>query len=346
MSERRPIVQVRGLRKVFVQRGAWPWEPVREVHAIKGVDLELFPGQVLAVVGQSGSGKTTLARIVLGLEELSEGEVILEGRRWDRMTEAERHGYRVFYQYVPQDAMSALDPQQDALQHVTETLRVLGGQPRALARRKGEEMLHRLGLGERMQALPREMSGGEQRRVTLARVLALAPRLVVADEPTSGLDPDRRREVLRDLIGNLPEGAACILVTHNMAAAKAWCTHAVVMLDGWVIETFDPRSEMPVHPYSKLLFDPWSAPLPGTNLATEGCPYRDDCPLVQGSLAETCRRAMPPLLPLDHHRGRVACHALSHPAPGANDVETSSASPRPLGPDSLEAPSSQPPAQG
>ena len=340
-----PTVEVRGLRKVFVQRRAWPWDPPREVHAIKGVDLQLHPGQVMAVVGQSGSGKTTLARIVLGLEELSDGEVLLEGQRWDLMEEAERHQHRVFYQYVPQDAMSALDPQQNALEHVTETLRVLGGCSRSEARKKGEKMLHRLGLSQRMAALPREMSGGEQRRVTLARVLALNPRLVVADEPTSGLDPDRRREVLRDLIGNLPDGAACMLVTHNMSAAKAWCSHAVVMLDGWVIENFDPRNEMPVHPYSKLLFDPWSAPLPGTNLSTEGCPFLNDCPLVQGSLAETCRRTMPPLLPLDHHQGRVACHALSRPTPQAEAPALSRDEPPP-GVDPIEAEPTQPPAKG
>lgn len=341
-----PTVEVRALRKVFVQRGAWPWDPVREVQAIKGVDLSLYPGQVLAVVGQSGSGKTTMARIILGLEELSEGEVLLEGRPWHTMEEAERHRHRVFYQYVPQDAMSALDPQQNALEHVTETLRVLGGCGRAEARQKGEEMLRRLGLAERMRALPREMSGGEQRRVTLARVLALEPRLVVADEPTSGLDPDRRREVLRDLIGNLPKDAACILVTHNMAAAKAWCTDAVVMLDGWIIETFDPRNEMPVHPYSKLLFDPWSAPLPGTSLATEGCPFRNDCPLVQGSLAETCRRSMPPLQPLDHHQGRVACHALARPATRPVGTRRPDERSSPPDPEPLEVTPIQPPAQG
>jgi ABC-type glutathione transport system ATPase component len=340
-----PTVDVRKLRKVFEQRGAWPWDPVREVHAIKGVDLQLFPGQVLAVVGQSGSGKTTLARIVLGLEELSDGEVLLEGRPWHTMSEPERHGFRVFYQYVPQDAMSALDPQQNALEHVSETLRVLGGLGRADARVKGREMLERLGLGERMMALPREMSGGEQRRVTLARVLALEPRLVVADEPTSGLDPDRRREVLRDLIGNLPEQAACMLVTHNMAAAKAWCTHAVVMLDGWIIETFSPRDEMPVHPYSKLLFDPWSAPLPGTALSPRGCPFCDDCPLVQGPHADACRSTMPPLLPLDHHQGRVACHALSRPPTQASAPTAASPEPPPE-PEPIELSQTQPQAQG
>ncbi len=325
---RQPTVEVKQLHKSFVQRGPWPWSPERRIHALKGVDMQLWPGQVLAVVGQSGSGKTTLARIVLGLEELSEGQVLIEGRRWDTMGEAERHRYRIYYQYVPQDAMAALDPQQTSLEHVAETLRVLGGNGRAEARKKGEEMLVRLGLSERFHALPREMSGGEQRRVTLARVLALAPRLVVADEPTSGLDPQRRQEVLRDLVGNLPTEAACMLVTHNMAAAKRWCTHAVVMLDGWIIETFDPQNDMPVHPYSKLLFDPWSAPLPGTSLATEGCPFRDDCPLVEGSDPDRCR-VMPSLMATDHHDGRVACHQLAStdPSPGAALDATGSTNP-------------------
>jgi peptide/nickel transport system ATP-binding protein len=307
-----PVAEIRGLRKDFLLRGPWPWSPERTVSAIKGVDLQLMPGQVMALVGQSGSGKTTLARILLGLEQPTGGEILIEGRRWDTMTEADRHRFRVHYQYIPQDAMSALDPQQTALEHVAETLRVLRGYDRRAARQRAEEMLARLGLTERLGALPRELSGGEQRRVTLARVLALEPRLVVADEPTSGLDPDRRHEVLRDLVGNLPKSAACILVTHNLPEARAWCTHAAVMLDGWVIESFDPRASMPVHPYSKLLFDPWSGPLPGTGLAREGCPYQKACPHFEAAPLEACRQAMPPLSRLTQHAGFVACHALSH----------------------------------
>jgi peptide/nickel transport system ATP-binding protein len=305
------IAEIRGLRKEFVLRGPWPWSPARGVAALKGVDLTLMPGQVLAVVGQSGSGKTTLARILLGLEQPTAGEVLIEGRRWDSLPEAERHRFRVHYQYVPQDAMSALDPQQTALEHVSETLRVLRGYDRRAARQRAGDMLTRLGLAERMAALPRELSGGEQRRVTLARVLALEPRLVVADEPTSGLDPLRRQEVLRDLVGNLPKAAACILVTHNLPEARAWCNAAAVMLDGWVIESFDPRTELPVHPYSKLLFDPWSGVLPGTSLAREGCPYTRACPHV----ADVCRSAMPALRRLQAHTGLLACHVLaSRPA--------------------------------
>jgi len=296
------------LRKTFVLRGPWPWSSQRQVEALRGVDVSVGPGQVLAVVGQSGSGKTTLARIILGLEEASSGQVLLEGRRWDQMSERQRHRHRVHYQYVPQDAMSALDPQQTAWEHVAETLRVLGGCGRAEAREKGLKMLERLGLSTRKHALPREMSGGEQRRVTLARVLALEPRLVVADEPTSGLDPERREEVLRDLVGNLPVKAACILVTHNMAVARKYCTDAIVMLDGWVIETFDPRNEEPVHPYSRLLFDPWTGPLPSGAPGPRSCPFLQDCELVEDQ--PSCSRHMPSLAPARDHRGQVACHLL------------------------------------
>ena len=118
-------------------------------------------------------------------------------------------------------------------------------------------MLERLGLGSRMDALPREMSGGEQRRVTLARVFALRPSLVIADEPTSGLDADRQESVLEDLIGNMPPASACILVTHDMPQARAYAHRALVMLEGRVVEALELPDGVPTHPYAKMLFDPW-----------------------------------------------------------------------------------------
>ena len=105
------------------------------------------------------------------------------------------------------------------------------------------------------------MSGGEQRRVTLARVFALQPRLVVADEPTSGLDPDRQESVLEDLFTNLPPDAGCILVTHEMTQARNWCHRGLVMLEGQVIEEIKFPDGQPTHPYAKMLFDPWGETL-------------------------------------------------------------------------------------
>lgn len=258
-----PLVSIRGLCKTFVVPGAYPWLPSRQVPAVIDVNLDVADGEVVALVGQSGSGKTTVSRMVLGLEAPTTGEIWIEGSRWDNLGERERQARRIAYQYIPQDALAALDPQQTVLEHVTETLVVLASVPRADAAARGADMLARLGLAHRHHALPRELSGGEQRRVTLARVLALEPRLVVADEPTSGLDPERRASVLEDLVGNLPERAGCILVTHDLDAAFPYCHRVVVMLEGRVIETFDPRKDTPTHPYTRSLLDPWQDTSPG-----------------------------------------------------------------------------------
>jgi peptide/nickel transport system ATP-binding protein len=255
-----PVVRVQGVVKTFRIPGAWPWSPSRTVEAVRGVNLTVSSGEVVALVGQSGSGKTTLSRMVLGLETPTSGSIHIEQHRWDTMAERDRQRLRVSYQYVPQDALSALDPQQTVIEHVVETLTVLGGRTRAQAEAQASAMLARLGLAHRHHALPRELSGGEQRRVTLARVLALEPTLVVADEPTSGLDPDRRASVLQDLIGNLPPRAGCILVTHDLDAAVDYCHRAVVMLEGQVIEEVDLRTQAPQHPYTRSLLDPWQTP--------------------------------------------------------------------------------------
>ena len=257
MSDTEPIVDFVHVSKTFHLPGTFPWSPSHDVQAVIDVSFQVAPGEVLALVGQSGSGKTTVSRCVLGLERISDGEILLEGEPWHTKTESERRPLRVRYQYVPQDALSALDPQQTALEHVVESLTVLGGMDREGAVARANEMLGRLGLSERLHALPREMSGGEQRRVTLARVFALRPKLIVADEPTSGLDPDRQESVLEDLITNLPEGSGCILVTHDMAQARKYCDRGLVMLEGRVVEELSFPDGQPTHPYARMLFDPW-----------------------------------------------------------------------------------------
>ena len=317
-----PVVRIHNLAKTFSLAGPWPWSEARAVNAVRGVQFEVAPGEVIALVGQSGSGKTTVSRIVLGLEEPTSGEVWLNGARWDGLPESERRAMRVQYQYIPQDAMGALDPQQTALEHVIETLWVLAGVPRAEAGKKATDMLERLGLGERLDALPREMSGGEQRRVTLARVLALNPKLVVADEPTSGLDPDRRASVLQALIGNLPDNAACILVTHDMSEARGWCHRVLVMLAGRVIEEVDLSMDQPQHPYAQLLFDPWAHAVPKNPLSEAGCPFRPDCPLANDRVMQKCSTVAPRLEDVESEgRHRVACHAIAERTPDTQTQE-------------------------
>ena len=314
------IVNVKNLVKTFEQRGIFPWSPIRQVKAVQGVDVQVAPGEIVALVGQSGSGKTTVSRMILGLEEPTSGEIWLDGQRWDGLSEAQRRPLRSKFQYVPQDSMSALNPQQTALEHITETYKVLGEQSASEAKQSAKNLLVSLGLSERLHALPREMSGGEQRRVTLARVLALNPKLIVADEPTSGLDPERRDSVLEALFGNLPKGAGCILVTHDMAEAKQWCNRIYVMLAGRAIEILDLEKDVPQHPYAKLLFDPWGAPLPEKELSKVGCPFHSNCPIV---LHSKCAQTLPTLQSLsDSHS--ISCHALYTTS---NNTEPESVSP-------------------
>jgi peptide/nickel transport system ATP-binding protein len=260
------IVEVKNLYKTFVHAGPWPWSQATETKAVNEVNISVREGDIIALVGQSGSGKTTLSRIILGLETPSSGEIWLNGERWDDLSETQRRPLRKKYQYIPQDSMSALDPQQTALESTEETYRILAGNNRKEANVKAKKLLISLGLKDRLHALPREMSGGEQRRVTLARVLALTPSLIVADEPTSGLDPERRSSVLESLFGNLPEKSGCILVTHDMAEATRWCNRIYVMLHGRVIEEINPQENDPTHEYTKLLFDPWNNPLPNNTM--------------------------------------------------------------------------------
>ena len=301
------IVDVKNLSKTFIQSGTFPWSPKRETKAVQEVNIQVGEGEIIAFVGQSGSGKTTLSRLILGLETPTSGEIWLNGERWDGLKERERRPLRRKYQYVPQDSMAALNPQQTALEHITETYNVLGGKSPKEASEEARKLLASLGLEERYHALPREMSGGEQRRVTLARVLALNPSLIVADEPTSGLDPDRRDSVLESLFGNVPEKAGCILVTHDMAEAKQWCDRIYVMLAGRVIEVLNIKKNEPLHPYAKLLFDPWGYPLPDKELAKKGCPFHSNCSIV---LQSVCMENVPKLEMIGEEHF-ISCHAIS-----------------------------------
>ena len=155
----------------------FPWSPVTNVELVKGVTISVGPGEIIALIGQSGSGKDNIVPYYPRIGRTDIRRDMAQSKRWDGLSEVERRKLRHKYQYIPQDAMAALNPQQTALEHIVETYRVLGGESKKDAIEKSTKLLTDLGLGERLHALPREMSGGEQRRVTLARVLSLDPVL-------------------------------------------------------------------------------------------------------------------------------------------------------------------------
>ena len=218
-----PVLSVRSVVKAYHDR------PV-----LDGVDLDVGEHQVVVLIGASGSGKSTLLRCVDLLEDIDDGQILLDGRdisdpRIDA-DEARRAMGMVFQSYN-------LFPHLTALANVALAPRVVHGVPRREADERGRELLARVGLPDKADAYPDKLSGGQQQRVAIARALAYEPRLLLLDEITSALDPELVGEVL-DLVGELAAaGRTIVMATHEMAFARD-VADTVCFLDcGKIVET-------------------------------------------------------------------------------------------------------------
>jgi putative ABC transport system ATP-binding protein len=220
------FIDCRGLQRVF-DAGGQPF------HALRGIDLQVQQGELVAIIGASGSGKSTLLNAVGGLDRPSSGEVRIAGQTLSAMTEPALADLRnrsigfVFQQFN-------LLPRYDALRNVELPL-VYAGWTRQLRRQRALELLTRLGLAEHARKRPTQMSGGQQQRVAIARALAHAPQLLLADEPTGALDSSTGAEVMKLLVGlNRDSGLTVLIVTHDRAIA-AQCDRTVSFADGRIV---------------------------------------------------------------------------------------------------------------
>lgn len=222
----RPIVEAKGIHKHF---GA--------LHVLKGVDLTVGERELVFVIGPSGSGKSTLLRCCNRLETPSSGSVVVDGiDLLDRRTDinlARRRIGMVFQQFN-------LYPHMTARGNVTLALRKVAGKSRAEADELADAALARVGLAEKADAYPLELSGGQQQRVAIARAIALEPRVMLFDEPTSALDPELVGGVLAVMRSLREAGMTMVVVSHEMAFARAAADRVVFMDHGVIVEQGTP----------------------------------------------------------------------------------------------------------
>ncbi|MGN6751471.1 MAG: ATP-binding cassette domain-containing protein [Intrasporangium sp.] len=224
------------------------------VQALRGVSLEVAPGERFGIVGESGCGKSTLLRIIAGLDRPTSGRVVVEGRDVTGLPERRLGFLRQRLQVVFQDPMGSLDPRMRVRDIIAEPLVAQGIKGR---RHRVEELLDAVGLpADAADRYPHQFSGGQRQRISIARALAPEPTILLADEPVSALDVSVRAQVLNlldDLVSEL--GLTLVFVSHDLSVVRHVCDRVAVMSAGEIVET-GPTSEVydrPRHPYTARL---------------------------------------------------------------------------------------------
>ncbi|MFJ8625779.1 dipeptide ABC transporter ATP-binding protein [Kitasatospora sp. NPDC093550] len=336
-SELAPVLSVNGLGKTFpLLKGTVFKRKVGEVYAVDGVDLDLREGETLGLVGESGSGKSTTLFELLRLGAPETGRIEVLGHDTARLTRAEAHRLRAELQIVFQDPMASLDPRMPIGDIVAEPL-LAQRAPRAEIDRRVPELLRQVGLDpDHAARYPHQFSGGQRQRVSIARALAVRPKLLVLDEPVSALDVSIQAGVLNLLQALKAElGLSYLFVSHDLSVIRHLADRVSVMYLGRTVEQGEVSAvfDRPRHPYTRALLSAVPLPDPVAERARDrvllagdppspterrtGCPFRTRCPRYAGLTAPAdrarCEQERPALLGdtpgADH---QAACH---HPEP-------------------------------
>ncbi|MDI9627657.1 MAG: amino acid ABC transporter ATP-binding protein [Acidobacteriota bacterium] len=218
-----------------------------DVEVLKGIDLEVYPGEVVVLLGPSGSGKTTFLRLVNQMETLTGGRIWVNGeligieerdgklyRRKDSDISRQRSKIGMVFQRFN------LFPHKTAIENITEGQLVVTKKSKKAAEERAWDLLNQVGLTDKARAYPSQLSGGQQQRIAIARALAMDPELMLFDEPTSALDPELVGEVLAVMKTLAAEGVTMIVVTHEMGFAREVADRVFFMDDGVVVESGTP----------------------------------------------------------------------------------------------------------
>ncbi|CAB5240682.1 unannotated protein [freshwater metagenome] len=312
------ILSIKNLSKNYELSGAFT-RGKDVVHAVENISLEIHEGETLGIVGESGCGKSTLGRMIVRLEDPTDGSIFFEGRDLAKESSRALRLIRKRLQMIFQDPYASLNPRRQIGKIVEEPLRIHGmgkQERRAIA----IDLLKKVGLDENSyEKYPHEFSGGQRQRVVIARALSLNPKLVVADEPVSALDVSIQAQVLnlfKDIQREL--GLTYVFIAHDLGVVRHVSDRIAVMYLGKIVELApaDDLYEKPAHPYTQALLSAnprmdesdsrvriiLTGDIPNPINRPDGCVFNPRCPKA----ADICRTTAPALLQIGTRQ--VACH--------------------------------------
>ncbi len=225
------LIEARGLKRIY-DMGAV------QVPALRGVDLQISPGEFVAIMGPSGSGKSTLMHLLGCLDKPTAGTYLFDGVEVNKLNDLELSRFRnkkVGFVFQSFNLISQLT----VFENVELPL-IYGNVPREIRRKKTQEVLEAVGIAHRIHHTPNELSGGENQRVAIARALVVNPDIILADEPTGNLDTKTGKEIMKLLARLHRDGATIILVTHDVSVAN-WADRIIQMKDGQIVQEFNHK---------------------------------------------------------------------------------------------------------
>jgi oligopeptide/dipeptide ABC transporter ATP-binding protein len=328
MTEAVPLISVSGLTKHFKTKKKFG-RPAKVLKAVDGVDLDIYRGQTLGLVGESGCGKSTLGRLILRLHDPTGGSIVYNGTAIEHFNNKEMRPYRRNMQIVFQDPYNSLNPRKTIFESVMDPLQIISGGSRSEQEKTAELIMEKVGLDKtQFHKYPHELSGGQRQRVVIARAIVVNPDFIVCDEPVSALDVSIRAQILK-LMRNLQreKKMAYLFISHDLSVVRYLCDTVAVMYLGKIIET-GSRVDIfnnPGHPYTQALIS--AIPVPDVDAVTDriilkgdipspidlpsGCRFRQRCPWAD----HECENTEPSLAAHDEGGHKTACLKAAEPHP-------------------------------
>lgn len=316
------LVEIKGLKKHFVENDGLSKKNRRVIKAVDGVDLEIYKGETLGIVGESGCGKSTLGKTLVKLHDISEGQILYENEDITNLKGSNLKKYRKEVQMVFQDPYSSINPRMSIGETLIEPLKVHNVVEKAQYKARVHELLETVGLRKNhMYKYPHEFSGGQRQRVGIARSLAVLPEFIVLDEPISALDVSIQAQVtnmLEDIQNNY--NLTYLFISHDLAMVQYISDRVGVMYLGKLVEIGDKIElyKNPTHPYTQALLSAipvvdrsqagrekiiLEGDIPSPLDLPSGCRFRTRCKYEM----EVCKEREPELVEISEGH-KVACH--------------------------------------